>query len=252
VEHVKTPHLRTVAGLLLVFLVSFSALYAQEATPEPEIESLPEGVERIDASIPLLGPFEHTIELKAGDVLTVIARDPLEAVDVILTLLDPSGEMIAENDNHELALIALGPDDAVLDHVTIEADGEYRVQVDNRFYESGEVELYLITAVDLDLELLFSGDPDATPEPEIRLEERPQLRTTGPCTASVDFIAARLREVPTANAPQVASLLPGTSFLITGKVRGADNLTWYRLENYLWVRADAVIAAGNCSAVPAF
>lgn len=243
---------RAAVTLLLLLMLGFGTLYAQEATPEPEASDLPEGVEFIDASIPLLGPFEVKIDLLAGDVLTVIARDPLEAVDAIVTLLDPDGDVVAGNDDHETELSALSPTDAMLDSVVIDVDGEYTVQVDNRFYEAGDIELYLITDAEFDLEQLFGINPEVTPEPEIQLQERPGLRTTGPCAASVDFIAARLREAPTASAPQVASLLPGTSYGITGKVRGADSYIWYRLENYLWVRSDAVIAAGNCSSVPSF
>ena len=99
---------------------------------------------------------------------------------------------------------------------------------------------------------LREGDDAILPTPQVQLQERPQVRTTGPCTASVDFIAARLRAAPTASSPQVASLVPGVPLVINGQVRGADNYIWYRLENYLWVRSDAVLAAGACSNVPTF
>ena len=247
-------------GFIIMTLLLLPALVvAQEATPDPEVTpesnvmTLPEGVERVDAELPLLGVYEFAILLESGDVLTVVANDPTGAADPVLTLIDPSDEIVAENDNHETAIAAFDENTAVLEMFAVEEDGEYLIQVDNNFFEAGEVDLYIITNETVTLDDLFAeGDDSILPTPQVQLQERPQIRTSGPCTASVDFIAARLREAPSASSPQVASLVPGSPLVINGKVRGADNYIWYRLENYLWVRSDAVLAAGACGNVPTF
>ncbi len=248
-----------VSLLTLLLLLLPALVLAQEATPEPEATPevdgmiLPEGVQLLEADLPLLGVYEYVLPLEAGDVLSIVANDPTGAADPILTLVEMSGEVVAENDNHETEITAFDENTAVLDSIVIEEDGEYWVQVDNNFYEAGVVDLYIITneAVTLD-DLFAEGDDSILPTPQVQLQERPQIRTTGPCTASVDFVAARLRAAPSASSPQVASLTPGSPLLINGKVRGADNYIWYRLENYLWVRSDAVLAAGACGNVPTF
>jgi len=247
-------------SLIAITLLLIPALVvAQEATPDPEatpesnVMTLPEGVERVAAELPLLGVYEYAILLEAGDVLTVVANDPTGAADPVLTLVDPSGTIVAENDNHDAENTTLNDYSAVIENLAAEESGEYLIHVDNNFFEVGVVDLYIVTgeAVTLD-ELFTEGDDAILPTPQVQLQERPQVRTTGPCTASVDFIAARLRAAPTASSPQVASLVPGVPLVINGKVRGADNYIWYRLENYLWVRSDAVLAAGACGNVPTF
>src|SRR5690606_9964863 len=97
--------LRTVLTILALLLgVSATALLAQEATPEAtpestaeavEEEALPEGVELLVAELPLIGAYEHTLELEAGDVLSVIANDPTRAADPIVLLLDAVGTVVA-------------------------------------------------------------------------------------------------------------------------------------------------------------
>lgn len=243
--------------LLLALNMGHFVAQAQEATPEatrePDGLDLPEGVELIAANLPLIGVYEHTISLEADDVLSVVAHDPTGSADPVLTLLDPTGEIVAENDNHELDTPALDALSAVIEMFEVEEAGDYTLQVANAFFETADIELFIIVSDEVSPTSLFTDEAvAATPTPAVQLQERPQIRSTGPCMASVDFITARLREAPTASAPQVASLVPGSALLITGRVRGADGHTWYRLENYLWVRADAVLAAGACGSVPTF
>lgn len=254
--------LRTVLSILALLLgVSATSLLAQDATPEatPEStaeaieDSLPEGVELLVAELPLIGAYEHALELEAGDVLSVIANDPTGAADPLVLLFDAGGAVVAENNDHDTEITPLELSAAVLEDVEIEEDGEYVLRVENAYFEAAEIEVYILLNADIELGDLFADvEAQPTPTPSVQLQERPEIRTTGPCTASVDFIAARLREAPTASAPQVASLLPGARLVINGRVRGADGYTWYRLENYLWVRADAVLAAGACGSVPTF
>lgn len=249
-------------SVFMLVLVLPSLVYGQDATPqvtqEATVEStgeprpLPEGVKLVNGELPLLGTFETTFDAKADDKITLLARDTTSTVDPVLVLRDPSGKIVAQNDNHETTITGLGAYDALIENAPLAVAGTYKVQVKNNFYAEGTFELYIITNPDVKLADIL--DPVAeqlnvTPTPSIATSG---TRTTGPCEVSVNFVSARLRQAPTVNSPQRGSLVSGQSYPVTGRVRGADGFIWYRLSNFFWVRADAVIAAGACSSVPSF
>jgi hypothetical protein len=69
------------------------------------------------------------IEASAGDVITITlkATDPESSLDLRIFLQSPDGEQIASNDDHGTEREDLMIFDALLEHVEIPADGEYRI-----------------------------------------------------------------------------------------------------------------------------
>ena len=120
----------TVAFVLCVMLAT-QLVIGQDTTPLPEATETPEAYYHVVAEIPLLGAFEHALELNRGDVISVIAHDPNETVDVTLTLLAEDGSIVATNDDHETDIDGLGVTDAFLEQIEIDADDDpFRVEVD--------------------------------------------------------------------------------------------------------------------------
>jgi hypothetical protein len=240
----RTASLLLIVGSAVAMLPL--ALSAQSATEEPVNETLPDGVEVVIAELSPLAPFEYPIELIGGETLTLIAHDPSGAADPVMRVLDDEGNALLENDNHTSELVGLTDTDAALESFTLAAGGTYTIEISNNFYSDGTVDLYIITNEDVIVQELFEALPEVTPQADLQSTRR----TTGPCTVSVDFISARLRTAPTTNSSQAGAVQPGESFAVNAQVNGADGFTWYRLTNYLWVRADAVISAGACRSVP--
>ncbi len=90
--------------------------------------------------------FACTLDLNAGQTLTVTARDSSNSLDPMLRLLDASGTVLAANDDHAGLDLTLNQLDAQLDPVPIAAAGTYRVEVRDFAGQAGRVALTIISS----------------------------------------------------------------------------------------------------------
>ena len=66
------------------------------------------------------------------------------------------------------------------------------------------------------------------------------------CTVSASN--TNIRSAPNTSADAVGKLSGNTATPVTGQTMDANGFTWYKIDQG-WVRADAVVVAGNCGAV---
>jgi hypothetical protein len=71
-----------------------------------------------------------------------------------------------------------------------------------------------------------------------------------PCTIVAQLVDVNARIGPGTEYRVLGNLPAGEEFSVDGQAQDRDGLTWWRLDNGRWVRADLVTAAGNCAAVP--
>lgn len=236
--------------ILLIGLLAMMAVVAQddEETAEEEDNSTP-AIEIVEGEVSSLLEFEHDFDAEAGEIITVVVRSLGAPLDLTLVIVDEDDEVIAENDDHESDDESLDVYDARIAGLEIPADGTYTVQVSNEFFGEDEIELVIIRGeIDLEelgeeLSLVELGVIEPTPPPV------DQRRTTGPCTASVNNIPARLRNFPSLERSRVGGeLLPDQEIEIIGQYFNEDDgFIWYQLGEALWVRQDIVILNGDCS-----
>lgn len=133
---------------------------APEPTAAPEVPTDDEAAEAIiAASVDDNGTFEYEFEGAAGDVVTVTARATDNSLDTVLAVLDSTGEVIAENDDHDTDDPALGRYDSRIEALRLPDDGAYTVTVRGFAGSGGEFELIIARAGD-------SGETEA-PEADI-------------------------------------------------------------------------------------
>ncbi len=91
---------------------------------------------------------------------------------------------------------------------------------------------------------------------EINVAAQPDMSVFLPSEVAVQrcYVLAQ-RLVNLRAGPSTASAVQGTlddgqDAEVDGQTRGADNFTWWRLTNGLWVRSDVVLADDNCAQVP--
>jgi len=104
--------------------VSFTVeLVARGALVYPGTDTQFEGTIEVDAQV------THTFEARVGDyvTLTAAAHDPL--LDPIITLIDPDGERMIDNDNHGYNDADIDFFDARIKNVLIQQSGIYTVEV---------------------------------------------------------------------------------------------------------------------------
>jgi hypothetical protein len=104
--------------------VTLSAIDPFDTTIETADEAI-----AITGTLPPRTPYTYTFEAAAGDTLTLTGRDASGTLDPRLALLAPSGDLLAENDDHASADLTLNVLDARISAVTIPENGTYTVML---------------------------------------------------------------------------------------------------------------------------
>ena len=71
-----------------------------------------------------------------------------------------------------------------------------------------------------------------------------------PCKISTGTFGANIRSRPDPDAPVIAVMGYRESADPIARAIGADDLPWWQLGQRIWIRIDATVTGGNCSAVP--
>lgn len=86
-------------------------------------------------------PATQTISVTAGEILTITARDTSGTLDPKVTLMDSSGNVLAENDDHGSGDTTLDSLDSRITSFTAPSSGNYTVQVSDFFNNAGTAEV---------------------------------------------------------------------------------------------------------------
>jgi len=113
---------------------------ADKFTPTIETD---ENTTTIQARLPLAKVFTYDISVEAGEQLTLTARDATGAIDPVLRLLDESGAIIAENDDHQSDDLRLNAFAARIAGYNVDADGVLTVQVFDFMGREGSIEIWI-------------------------------------------------------------------------------------------------------------
>lgn len=85
------------------------------------------------------GSFTTTFDAQAGDYVTVTARALSGDLDPQLAVLDPSGRLVADNDDHHSVDSSLGTFDSKIQNILITRPGTYTIEVRGYADTSGSV-----------------------------------------------------------------------------------------------------------------
>lgn len=220
-------------GIVWLVAALGAVIWAQDS---PQTNS-----ETVIGDIGVFLTLEHSIDVEAGEVLTILARGISTNLNPALTLRDPDQNVIAQNDDHETESSSLDAYDAIIANLTAPEDGAYTIQVTNRFWSRGAVEIIIIRGetdplawLESNIAVIRPGSGGTSAAPE------------GQCTARVDLIPARLRYQPTTDSRVARTLQPGQRLRVDGWYQREGTAIWYRMEGYLWAREDVIILEGDC------
>ena len=76
------------------------------------------------------------------------------------------------------------------------------------------------------------------------------LALDAPCKISAGAFGANMRPRPDPDMPVIAVMGYRESAEPVARAIGADDLPWWKLGESIWIRIDATVTGGNCSAVP--
>ncbi len=71
-----------------------------------------------------------------------------------------------------------------------------------------------------------------------------------PCKITAGTFGANIRSHPDPEAPVIAVMGHRESADPMARAIGADDLLWWKLADHVWIRIDATVTGGKCSAVP--
>ncbi len=71
-----------------------------------------------------------------------------------------------------------------------------------------------------------------------------------PCKITAGAFGANIRSHPDPEAPVIAVMAHRESADPMARAIGLDDLLWWKLADQVWIRIDATVTGGNCSAVP--
>ncbi len=104
--------------------------------------------------------------------------------------------------------------------------------------------LHYPTRVGLDPYTIIEKRPDAGQSP---LEG---MSLEAPCKITAGTFGANIRSRPDPEAPIIAVMGHRESADPIARAIGADDLLWWKLADHVWIRIDATVTGGKCSAVP--
>ncbi|MEP7293669.1 MAG: hypothetical protein ABI835_17915 [Chloroflexota bacterium] len=104
--------------------------------------------ETIEASVPDDGAFTYDFVASAGEVVTITVRGTDNIIDPKFALLDSSGAVLADNDDHDSVDPSLAPYDAQLEDFVIPADDTYTVRITGFSNVGGTIELTISRSAD--------------------------------------------------------------------------------------------------------
>lgn len=87
--------------------------------------------------------YYYTFAGQAGETLTITVRDTSGTLDLLLTLVDAEGTLLASNDDHPVFSTGLDLFDAALVGLTLPAGGVYTLEVRDFLGMSGTLEVLL-------------------------------------------------------------------------------------------------------------
>ena len=113
---------------------------AAVVTPTPA--ATPEGVSgTITGVLPDNENFDHTFSAQAGDIVTISVRATDNVLDPKVALIDPTGTVIAQNDDHGTDDVSLGRYDSQIREFTVVESGSYTVRISGYAGTGGTFEL---------------------------------------------------------------------------------------------------------------
>ena len=98
----------------------------------------------ITAKLPAFGRYTYTFSSEGSETLTITARDTSGTLDPLLRLRDPSGEVVAFNDDHAAFNLSLDTFDAQIVDFAVAEAGEYSVEVTDFAGRVGTFELTIL------------------------------------------------------------------------------------------------------------
>lgn len=76
------------------------------------------------------------------------------------------------------------------------------------------------------------------------------MSTEAPCKITAGTFGANIRSYPDPDAPIIAVMGHRESADPVSRAIGGDDLLWWKLAERVWIRIDATVTGGKCSAVP--
>ena len=95
-------------------------------------------------------------------------------------------------------------------------------------------------------------------DPYTIIEKRPSdgesplegMPLEAPCKITAGTFGANIRSHPSPDSPVIAVMGHRESADPMARAIGSDDLLWWKLADHVWIRIDATVNGGNCSAVP--
>ena len=118
-------------------LVESSDVAAPPSTPVAQSG----GSEVVNGNVPTGGTYDHTITAQQGEILTITVRSLDNSLDPKVALVDSSGSILIENDDHGTNDTSLDRYDSQIGGYTLPSSGTFTVQVSGFGGSGGAFEL---------------------------------------------------------------------------------------------------------------
>jgi hypothetical protein len=129
----------TGAGAGRVEVLLTSSLAAAAPTQTPSTPST--GPEVVTGAVPEGGTFDQTIAVQSGEVLTITVRATDNALDPKVALVDASGSILVENDDHGTNDATLDTFDSRISNFTVTTGGTFTIQISGFAGSGGSFEM---------------------------------------------------------------------------------------------------------------
>lgn len=125
------------SGQVEVLLTSSVAVSVPTQTPSTQTS----GPEVVTGNVPTAGTFDHTITAQQGDILTITVRSTDNILDPKVALVDSSGTILIENDDHGTDDTSLDNLDSRISNFTLPSGGTFTIQISGFGGSGGAFEL---------------------------------------------------------------------------------------------------------------
>jgi hypothetical protein len=126
------------SGRVEVTVTSSAAAPAPTQTPPSNQGS---GTEVVTGNVPTGGTFDHVISAQQGDVLTITVRSTDNVLDPKVAIVDSSGTILIENDDHGTEDTTLDRYDSRITNFTLPSGGTFTLQVSGFAGSGGTFEM---------------------------------------------------------------------------------------------------------------